>query len=63
VYQFIGLDFTEPDQATIEHYLDNKPIAKHGKHEYSLEQFGYNKDQLNEIYASYMEYFGVPFEA
>jgi hypothetical protein len=62
VYRLIGLDYSEKEHSAIEAYLKNKPMGKHGTHEYTLEQFGYDKNQLNTAFADYMAYFKVPFE-
>ncbi|MEH6549845.1 MAG: sulfotransferase [Pseudomonadales bacterium] len=62
VYQAVGLDFGDKESQEITDYLDNKPMGKHGKHEYDLEQFGYSRGQLNDMFAHYMDYFSVPFE-
>jgi hypothetical protein len=43
----------------MQHYLDHKPQAKHGKHRYSPEDFGLSDDALREQFSSYMNAYGV----
>ena len=39
--------------------LDNNPQGKHGKHSYSLEEFGLTADQIKERFADYIAKYGL----
>lgn len=40
-------------------YLSNKPQGKFGRHRYSLEEFGLNKEEIASQFSAYREYYGI----
>ncbi len=58
-YKKLNRPFTADLGQAMQHYLDHKPQAKHGKHRYSPEDFGLSDDALREQFSSYMNAYGV----
>jgi hypothetical protein len=44
-------------------YLQNRPREKHGKHSYTLEEFGLSREEHGPLFAEYCQRFGVKSEA
>ena len=61
-YDAIGREFTPEHQSAVLDYLSNKPRAKHGAHDYTAEDWGYDADALRRDAAPYMSVFGVVSE-
>ncbi len=62
VYEFLDLPFDEQDAARVTDYLANKPQAKHGKHSYSMAEFGLNEGKVSASFDSYREHYGIASE-
>ena len=62
VYQKFALDFTAEHEERILAYLAAKPRAKHGRHEYRIEELGVDVAEERERFRSYQERFSVPSE-
>ena len=60
----LGEHFGDPISAeaetAMENYMQNNPKGKHGKHTYSLEDYGLTKEVVRERYRSYCERFQIP---
>jgi hypothetical protein len=63
VYDGIGRVFTDEHRAAITGYLANKPRGKHGRHDYTAADWGYDAQQLREGTASYISTFGIVSES
>jgi len=50
VYDHIGLEFTETFAEKMKNYLKENRQHKHGKHHYSLKQFGLSEEQVREAF-------------
>ena len=50
-------DFHVPDE--FEQQVAANPQGKHGKHEYALEEYGLDPDQVRERFAAYIERFQI----
>ena len=50
---------TPAAEAAMQAYLDANPKGKHGRHEYSIEEFGLTKQQVHERYRDYCERYGI----
>src|SRR3546814_12587809 len=50
-----GWDFTPATEAGVLGWLAENPAGKHGKHKYSLEEFGLNEQAVRDVYADYIE--------
>jgi hypothetical protein len=62
-YDGIGREFTNDHRAAIIRYLENKPRGKHGRHDYTAEEWGYDADTLRAGTADYISTFGIVSEA
>lgn len=62
-YDGIGRVFTDEHRSAILSYLKNKPRGKHGRHDYTAEEWGYDGDSLREGLASYISTFGIVSES
>lgn len=58
VYAFAGIDFTPRTEAGVRGWLADNPAGKHGKHVYSLDDYGLSETQVREVYADYIETYG-----
>lgn len=61
-YAHFGLPFTSEHEAGIHDWLARNPRDKHGKHKYTLEQFGLERQQVDALFADYRDRFQVPRE-
>lgn len=57
MYQHFGFELSEDSASAMKHYLDNRPRSKHGKHHYTLEQYGLSEEQHGPLFAEYRERF------
>jgi hypothetical protein len=62
-YEGIGRGFTDEHRTAIVSYLQNKPRGKHGRHDYTAEEWGYDPQALREGLASYISTFGIASES
>ena len=60
IYSHFGLEFVPELELNIKAWLTNNPQHKHGKHEYSTEQFGLKDKTIREQFAFYTNYFQIP---
>ena len=63
LYGHFGFEWNPDIRDRMTSYLQNRPREKHGKHEYSLEQFGLSREQHGPLFAEYCQRFGVGSEA
>jgi hypothetical protein len=59
VYAHFDLPFTAAAEDRMRRFLSENPKDKHGRHEYTLAQFGLDRDQESERYRWYRERFGL----
>lgn len=59
VYAHLGLDYTPAVAEGVRAYLADNPRDKHGTHEYTLAEFGLDKDEVDAAFAAYRDRFGV----
>ncbi len=45
MYEYFDFELTEEKTDAMQHYLDNRPRDKHGKHKYTLAQFGLSEER------------------
>src|SRR3546814_9674993 len=55
IYDRFGWDFTPATGAGVLGWRAENPAGKHGKHKYSLEEFGLNEQAVRDVYADYIE--------
>ncbi|MFT4519712.1 MAG: hypothetical protein ACI9JM_002109 [Halioglobus sp.] len=59
IYQHFDFPFTPEARAAMQHYLDNRPRDKHGRHHYKLEDYGLSRDELGVLFGDYCQRFGM----
>ena len=59
IYEHFGMPMTWAASQAFEQHVAGNPKGKHGKHEYSLEEYGLDPDQVRERFASYTERFQI----
>ena len=57
IYSHFNLNLTPGAEAAMQRYLEENPQNKHGKHEYTLQQFGITDEDINKNFAEYLQYF------
>lgn len=64
IHERYGLPMSSGDATSMQTWLDDPANRgdRHGKGEYSLEEFGMTLEQLDEIFAPYRKKFGIPYE-
>jgi hypothetical protein len=63
VYDRLGLELAPEREAAIAAQAAAVPQHHHGRHEYSLAEFGLRREALEERFAEYLARFDVPREA
>jgi hypothetical protein len=61
IYQRIGLPMTEATRAGIAAYMSTHPREGRPKHEYTLEEFGFTRAELEQRFRAYREKHILPF--
>jgi hypothetical protein len=61
-YDGIGREFTAAHRDAVVRYLEAKPRGKHGTHDYSADEWGYDADTLRTQLARYVTTFDVALE-
>jgi hypothetical protein len=54
-YRFHDMEFSAATAAGIRRWLAENPADKHGRHAYSLQDFGLTERRIREVYADYIE--------
>ena len=57
IYERFGWDLSEEAVKNFEGFLAENPREKHGKHEYSLDNFGLKEDEVNRQFSRYLEFY------
>ena len=58
-----GIPLSEAARSRMGRFLADNPKDKHGPHQYSLEAFGLDVDDLSRRFKAYREHFGIPSES
>ena len=61
-YKGIGREFTVTHREAVVRYLESKPRGKHGSHDYTAQEWGYDPAALRSDLAPYISTFGVVAE-
>ena len=61
IYRRIGLPMTELARSQVDGYMKNHPREGRPKHEYTLEQFGFTRADLERRFAAYRDRHILPF--
>ena len=59
IYSHFGLTFSPEMETALKNWLTNNPQHKHGKHEYSAQQFGLEVETIRKEFAFYTNYFNI----
>ena len=59
IYAHFGLPVSAEVEGGVRGYLEANPRDKHGAHRYTLEEFGLERDQVDDAFAEYRSRFGV----
>jgi hypothetical protein len=62
VYDFLAMPFTDDTRAAMRAWLDGNRQHQHGAHQYSLEDFGLDRDEVDQRLMFYREQFNIPYE-
>jgi hypothetical protein len=54
IYGWLGDAWTEPAEAGMQAWLKRNPQGRHGTHQYSLEQWGFNRRGLAAYFSDYL---------
>ncbi len=60
IYTHFGLPLPDRAQAALDAHARQNPQGKHGRHEYSLEQYGLSPERVRERFARYIESYRLP---
>ena len=58
IYAFAGIDWTPAAEAGMRQWLAENPADKHGRHSYTLADYGLTDDRVREVYADYIAAYG-----
>ena len=63
IYAFAGLELDDAAREAMQDSLQTNKKDRHGKHRYSLEEFGLNASDVEQAYALYINHFQIPSES
>jgi Sulfotransferase family len=61
-FEALGLEMTPDVEASVVAWREENPPGKRGTHEYALDDYGLDADEVAEEYAFYIERFAIPAE-
>lgn len=59
IYRYFNEPFTARAEAAMQAYMQDNPQGKHGRHVYSLDEYGLTKGQIRSRYKGYCERFDI----
>lgn len=59
LYQHFDFEYSDEAAQAMTTYLDNRPRDKHGRHRYTLEEFGLSREVDGHLFADYCARFGL----
>jgi acyl transferase domain-containing protein/thioesterase domain-containing protein/acyl carrier protein len=57
IYHYFGYELSQGMKQNLQQYISNNPRYKHGKYNYSLEEFDLDTDRISETFGDYIETF------
>ena len=63
IYDHFGEALTPEAEAGMVAYMADNPQGKHGKHSYSLEEYGLTREGVQAQFRDYIERFDIPTKA
>jgi hypothetical protein len=62
IYDAFDLPLTDEGAAAMKAFIDDNPPGKHGVHSYRPEDYGIDRAATRELFADYIDHFGLPPE-
>ncbi len=62
VFERADLEWTDDVEARVRTWREQNPKGKRGKHEYRLDDYGLQRDAVEEVFRDYIERFDIPRE-
>ncbi len=62
IYDAFDLPMSDEGAAAMKAFIDDNPPGKHGVHSYRPEDYGIDRDATRELFAEYIDHFGLPPE-
>jgi len=59
MYLYFGFTVSPEFDAKMHKYLEANPNGKHGKHVYTMEEYGITEEQIRASFAAYCERFSI----
>lgn len=59
VYDHAGMDFSAETQRAVNQWWTDNPADKHGQHKYELADYGLTREQVEAVYADYIDTYGA----
>ena len=56
IYHFCGLPLSDDSRQRMMDWNDANPKNKHGKHGYSLSEYGYTEEQIAQLFEGYIDF-------
>lgn len=63
IYAAFDEPLTPKAEAAMQQYMADNPKGKHGKHSYSLEEYGLSREGVHERFADYIARYAIPVKA
>lgn len=62
VFSALGVDWSDQVEGSIRTWRAENPQGKRGRHEYTLEEYGLDRQTVSAAFSSYTERYGIPAE-
>ena len=62
IYEWLGWELTDETRRAMQTWLDDNPQGKHGRHSYTLTDFGYTPEEAANLFADYIAAHNIPPE-
>jgi len=62
IYAYFHFDYSSELERRMLDWLANRPKNKHGRHQYSVQQFGLTREEIDQDVADYVEAYSIPRE-
>jgi len=56
IYRFCGIPLSDGSRARMMEWNNSNPKDKHGRHGYSLAEYGYTEQKIQEVFAEYIDF-------
>jgi len=56
IYRFAGLPLTDASRKKIMDWNNSNPKNRHGRHVYSLNEYGYTEEKISQVFSDYIEF-------